>query len=43
MWLEQESMANTVVEKAWRQICLAQRQKGMERAETRRVFVLGKV
>jgi hypothetical protein len=29
-WLEQESMANTVVEEAWRQICLAQRQRGME-------------
>jgi hypothetical protein len=36
-------LANTVVEEAWRQICLAQRQRGMERAETRRAFVLGRV
>jgi hypothetical protein len=42
-WPEQESMANTVVEEVWRQICLAQRQRGMERAEARRVFALGRV
>ena len=39
---EQESMASTVVEEACRQICLAERQRGTERAETRRVTVLGK-
>ena len=36
-------MANAVVEEAWRQICLADRQRGTERAEARRVFVLGSV
>jgi len=36
-------MANAVVEEAWRQICWAQRQRGKERAETRGVFVLGRV
>jgi hypothetical protein len=41
--LEQESIANAVVEEAWRQICSAQRQRGMERAETRGVFALGRV
>ena len=41
--LEHESMGNTVVEEAWRQICLAQRQRGMERAGTRGVFALGRV
>ena len=36
-------MASTVVEEACRQICLAERQRGTERAETRRVTVLGRV
>jgi hypothetical protein len=34
-------MANAVVEKACRQVCLASRQKGTKRGEARRVFVLG--
>ena len=41
--LEQESLASTVVEGAWRQICLTQKQRGMERGETRSVFALGRV
>src|SRR5690348_3470987 len=41
-WLEQESMGNTVVEEIGGKICLAQRQRDMERAETRRAFVLGR-
>jgi hypothetical protein len=38
--LEQESMGNTVVAEACRQICLAAWQRGTERAETRRVTEL---
>ena len=40
-WLEQESMADTVAEGIGGKICLAQRQRGMERAETRRALVFG--
>jgi len=39
--LEQESPANTVVEETCREICLLGRQRGTERAETRRVSELG--
>jgi hypothetical protein len=39
--LKQESMAGTVAEEACRQICLVEQQRGTERAETRRVTVLG--
>ena len=37
----QQVTASTVVEEACRQICLVEQQRGTERAETRRVTVLG--
>ena len=39
--LKQERMASTVVEETCRKICLVERQRGTERAETRRVSELG--